>query len=305
MAGASHASQDSLVANFGLGAATVGIVEVLWQGGVRNRLYDVQAGEQLVFPEIPVSYDGEFASLNDYQRQVDAAIDDLVAADVLTVAEGDRFFASSVRAFAAENRFSEALIFGGADNEELMGAVANEQLYGRGGNDVIAGGMKDDRLFGGDGDDLLRGDLNRRESGGAVGGNDVIYGGDGNDIIGGKAGNDSLFGEAGDDQIWGDHGDDLLRGGLGDDILTGDDFSGGQGADTFVLALGEGFDTIIDFAVGEDLIGLADGLSFEQLIITQQGQNTLIETAEASLAILNDVAAIALIAAVDTAFITV
>jgi Ca2+-binding RTX toxin-like protein len=98
-----------------------------------------------------------------------------------------------------------------------------------------------------------------------VGGDDLIYGGDGNDRLGGKAGNDKLYGEAGDDQIWGDDGDDLLRGGLGNDTLTGDDFSGGQGSDTFVLAVGEGTDTIVDFEVGTDFIGLAGGLVFGQL----------------------------------------
>jgi hypothetical protein len=32
-----------------------------------------------------------------------------------------------------------------------------------------------------------------------------------------------------------------------DDVLTGDDFSEGVGADIFVLAVGEGTDTITDF----------------------------------------------------------
>ncbi|MEL7054390.1 MAG: hypothetical protein AAGM45_21790 [Cyanobacteria bacterium J06588_5] len=98
---------------------------------------------------------------------------------------------------------------------------------------------------------MLRGDRNSRDAQtGEAGGDDLIYGGAGNDRIGGKSGNDRLFGDAGDDQIWGDDGDDLIHGGLGNDTLTGDNFSGGQGADTFVLAIGEGTDTITDFEIG-------------------------------------------------------
>ncbi|NER83051.1 MAG: hypothetical protein F6K42_26550 [Leptolyngbya sp. SIO1D8] len=69
------------------------------------------------------------------------------------------------------------------------------------------------------------------------------------------------------DQLWGDDGNDVLRGGLGNDTLIGDDFSGGQGSDTFILAVGEGTDTIADFEIGEDIIGLADGLTFGQLTL--------------------------------------
>jgi Ca2+-binding RTX toxin-like protein len=94
--------------------------------------------------------------------------------------------------------------------------------------------------------------------------NDVINGQGGNDIINGKGGNDLLRGGAGNDSLFGGSGSDTLRGGLGYDALTG-----GNGNDTFVLALGEGIDTITDFNRSTDKIGLADGLSFGQLSITQ------------------------------------
>ncbi len=141
--------------------------------------------------------------------------------------------------------------------EELKGAdTTNDAVQAGAGDDIVAGLLGDDIIYGGDGDDILRGDGNSKKSnaGGSNGGDDIIYGGAGNDRIGGKAGNDTLFGDAGDDQLWGDDGDDILRGGLGNDILTGDDFSGGTGADTFVLALGEGTDTIVDFQAGIDTI---------------------------------------------------
>lgn len=43
---------------------------------------------------------------------------------------------------------------------------------------------------------------------------------------------------------------------------------GGSGDDTFVLAAGEGDDTIMDFEVGTDFIGLADNLIVSDLTFT-------------------------------------
>lgn len=154
----------------------------------------------------------------------------------------------------------------GTDGDDvLVGEDSNDAFQAGAGNDLTAGGLGDDILYGGDDDDVLRGDLNRRNNQLGVSGDDILYGGAGDDRLGGKGGNDSLFGGEGSDRLWGDDGDDLLRGGLGDDVLIGDDASGGQGADTFVLAAGEGSDTIRDFEIGTDVIGLADGLSFADL----------------------------------------
>ncbi|MEL7036133.1 MAG: esterase-like activity of phytase family protein, partial [Cyanobacteria bacterium J06592_8] len=145
----------------------------------------------------------------------------------------------------------------------------DDVLTGSADSETIAGLLGDDEISGSEGDDVLRGDLDSRDPQGNIdGGNDTISGGDGDDNIGGKSGDDELFGDDGDDEIWGDDGDDLIRGGLGDDILTGDDFSGGQGSDTFVLAVGEGTDTITDFEVGVDAIALAEGLTFADLSIS-------------------------------------
>lgn len=152
---------------------------------------------------------------------------------------------------------------------EESGTDAKDLIMARIGDDVVAGSLNDDSIFGGEGDDVLRGDRNSRSPQvGEPGGDDFIDGGAGNDRIGGKSGNDNLIGGNGDDLIWGDDGDDLLRGGLGNDTLTGDDFSGGSGSDTFVLAAGEGTDMIMDFEVGTDFIGLVDGLSFGALTLS-------------------------------------
>ncbi|MEQ8995345.1 MAG: hypothetical protein RID53_02440 [Coleofasciculus sp. B1-GNL1-01] len=183
----------------------------------------------------------------------------------------------------------EPPIDGTPNNDTLVGTQGRDRINGFAGHDTIAGGLGNDQIFGGDGDDVLRGDLNKRSPQIGIGGDDIIFGGAGNDRIGGKGGNDQLFGEAGDDQIWGDDGDDILRGGLGNDTLTGDDFSGGSGSDTFILAINEGIDTIVDFQDGADLIGLANGLTFGQLSITQDGKNTLIGFEDETLARLKGV----------------
>ncbi|NER81296.1 MAG: hypothetical protein F6K42_17365, partial [Leptolyngbya sp. SIO1D8] len=191
----------------------------------------------------------------------------------------------------------DAIVTEGSDaSETLRGTRDAEVIYALDGDDTVAGGLGDDVLFGEDGDDVLRGDRNRRNPGNTQGGDDTIYGGAGDDRIGGKGGDDKLYGDAGDDQIWGDAGDDLLWGGLGDDTLTGDDASGGTGSDTFVLAFGDGTDTITDFEVGTDFIGLFGTLSFEQLSIGQAAQDTLIEFNDQTLAVLLGVEAEAMTA---------
>lgn len=196
----------------------------------------------------------------------------------------------------------ERILEGSDADNVLRGSRLDERLDGGAGDDTVAGGLGDDIIFGGEGDDVLRGDRNTRSPGGSVGGDDLIFGGEGNDRIGGKAGNDTLLGGTGDDRLWGDDGDDLLLGGLGNDTLTGDDASGGQGADTFVLAIGAGTDTITDFEVGTDFIGLTDGLSLGQLSFSQDNQNTLIEAGGDVLAVVQGVEAGALSAIADSTF---
>ncbi|MBE9060908.1 Ig-like domain-containing protein [cf. Phormidesmis sp. LEGE 11477] len=178
---------------------------------------------------------------------------------------------------------NEVTVTGTADSLTVTASGTAEVLVDA--NNLIAGGLGADTIFGGSGDDVLRGDLNSRKSQVGVGNDDVIFGGAGRDRIGGKGGNDTLFGGDDDDRIWGDDGDDILRGGLGNDTLTGDDFSGGQGADTFVLAAGEGTDTIVDFEIERDFIGLADGLTLGSLSF--EGESILF--GEQTLAVLTGV----------------
>lgn len=99
LGGSSYASQDSLTANFGLGDSRAGTIEVLWPGGVRNRLYNVHAGERLVLPEIPCSFDAQWPSLAAYRRCVRDAVSTLTDANLINAHEGARLRASASRAY--------------------------------------------------------------------------------------------------------------------------------------------------------------------------------------------------------------
>jgi Ca2+-binding RTX toxin-like protein len=139
--------------------------------------------------------------------------------------------------------FDDTFNLGGFNQEEISFQV-----------EVIDQSVNPDDIIGTDGDDgtrLLRGTDN----------DDRIFGLAGDDRARGRDGNDILYGGPGDDRMRGDDGDDTLIGGLGNDVLFGNDDS-----DIFVLAVGEGTDTIRDFELDEnDLIGLTGGLQFGQL----------------------------------------
>ncbi|WP_413168020.1 calcium-binding protein [Capilliphycus salinus ALCB114379] len=209
----------------------------------------------------------------------------------------DSFETSNITAIVPPDLFIESIVFDEAEVPdgspiEVIGTDDSEILEGNAGDDLVAGVLGDDTLFGNGGDDVLRGDLNSRSPGGTVGGDDVISGGAGNDQIGGKAGNDLLSGDAGDDEIWGDAGNDTIMGVTGNDTLTGDDFSGGSGSDLFVFGNGDGTDTITDFDITEDLIGLVEGeLTFDEIAIASSDMGatiSVIETGE-TLAILQGI----------------
>lgn len=174
-------------------------------------------------------------------------------------------------------------IRGGLGNDTISGRLGKDTIKGNEDRDRIRGKRGNDRLSGGDGKDVIDGGLdNDRILGGD--GNDRLYGGDGNDVLNGGNGRDQLLGQAGDDTLLGGADDDFLDGGTGNDTLSGDD-----GRDTFRLAVGEGLDTILDFATGEDKIALGSGLTFEQLSFSQDGQNTIISARNQSLMIVNGI----------------
>jgi Ca2+-binding RTX toxin-like protein len=127
-----------------------------------------------------------------------------------------------------------------------------------------------DTLEGKAGNDLLEGD----------GGKDILNGNEGNDTLIGGQGKDSLYGGAGNDTFFGGIGADYLDGGAGNDYLDGDrgynKLFGGEGNDTFVIHDDAKTEWIKDFEIGKDIIGLADGLTFEELDIITGKQHTFL-----------------------------
>lgn len=183
------------------------------------------------------------------------------------------------------------MLFGGGSNDDLYGEDGDDQLdggagfdrlFGGAGNDVLAGGASgSDYLDGGDGDDSLQGAAGDTLIGGA--GNDdlsvsydfaMVDGGTGIDTLWFQSvrvkadlsagtvtlydgleqwsqpvtGIENLRGSAFADTLIGDAGDNILDGRTGNDALTG-----GAGNDVFLCIMGEGSDTITDFAVGDRL----------------------------------------------------
>jgi enediyne biosynthesis protein E4 len=100
LAGASYGSQNTLTTHVGLGEAPEGTLEIVWPGGVRNRLYEVKAGETLLVPEIPCSYTSDVRR-NEYRRCVREAVQDLRRGrnPVLTREQARRIQDSAERAF--------------------------------------------------------------------------------------------------------------------------------------------------------------------------------------------------------------
>lgn len=109
LGGASYASQDSLTITKGLGTAAKGTIEVLWPGGVRNRLYDVAAGEKVRLPEIPCDFanfkpslpgNGNAGRLG-YSKCVKESLKNLTQKNVISQSFANRIEASALRAYDA------------------------------------------------------------------------------------------------------------------------------------------------------------------------------------------------------------
>ena len=154
----------------------------------------------------------------------------------------------------------------GETGEELFKLIVDDSPT------IITGTNGSDNLVGTDSADQIEGGRGR----------DTLDGGKGNDTLLGGNGKDSLVGGTGDDSLIGGNGKDKLIGGAGDDLLTG-----GNGKDIFILSLDEGSDTITDFDLRCDRLGLSGNLEFNdltfsgntieidnQLVATLDGVNT-------------------------------
>ncbi|MGL5062714.1 MAG: lipase family protein [Microcoleus sp.] len=126
----------------------------------------------------------------------------------------------------------------------------------------LVGDDTNNTAFGLAGDDIIIGN----------GGNDTLAGSKNNDILTGGSGNDQLFGGKGEDNLNGGDGNDTLTGGAGADLIIS-----GVGRDVLVLGAGAGTDTLVDFQKGQDVIGLARGLRFNQITVNEGDVTTTIE----------------------------
>lgn len=160
-------------------------------------------------------------------------------------------------------------LLGTNGNDSINGTVGDDIIYGLAGNDTIFGNQGLNIIDGGDGNDLIFGGSQA----------DTICGGNGNDRIFASEGNNTIFSGAGNDIIYSGKGNDLINGGLGNDRIW---LGGGQ--DTVFIARGDGADTIYNFQLGQTQIGLAGGLQFSDLAISQSNNATSIRVGEELLA---------------------
>ena len=110
----------------------------------------------------------------------------------------------------------------------------------------------------------------------------MLEGGSGHDRLEGGEGNDILDGSTGSDRLFGDGGADTLLGGKGVDFLHG-----GEGVDQFIFRTGDGMDTILDFASGEDtVIFKASNESAPNVKFLSFADLTIVDNAEAGGAVI-------------------
>ena len=172
------------------------------------------------------------------------------------------------------NIFDGSVIVLAGEGDDLVDAsqsLGSNQIFGGAGNDDLFA-SNNDQLFGEAGEDILNATVGS--------GNNRLYGGDENDIL--FAGvRDSLFGGDGDDIIFAGDGENLLN--------------GAQGADQFWIAnaaLPSSPNTITDFELDADVLGIGGlGLNFNDLFLSQQGDDALITTLDRDLVILSGIQA--------------
>lgn len=189
---------------------------------------------------------------------------------------------------------------GSAGDDTIIGGRGNDTLYGMAGNDtflfigsdngydLIDGGEGYDRILGDDDDTVIG--LQAMLSQFGI---EQIDGGGGYNVIRGNDDANTLDfidielrniarieGGAGDDQIRGSSGNDVLVGGKGNDQLYG-----GPGNDTYIFALGDGVDHILDMGTPSDFDRLVLDVPFgpERIWLKRNGDNlhvSLVDTAD-------------------------
>ncbi|MCW6053185.1 calcium-binding protein [Lyngbya sp. CCAP 1446/10] len=197
---------------------------------------------------------------------------------------GDDFVRGSGGAELMNGNDGGDTLIGGCGNDTIRGGQDLDILYGECANDVLSGNLGDDYAYGGTGNDFVRG-------------------GKGSDALVGDSGNDTLIGDAGIDRLWGGEGADLF-------VLTRESgaTSGEIGSDqprpagTFIANLEQmpappppagtfianvvptppsppatfdvvdevPADFILDYNPAQDVIGLAGGLTRNDIVLSER-----------------------------------
>ncbi|MDM3851862.1 MAG: DUF839 domain-containing protein [Aphanizomenon gracile PMC627.10] len=187
------------------------------------------------------------------------------------------------------------VVFSGAGNDEIDSAAAGALA----GNNIIDAGSGGDTVFLANGDRAFGSD-----------GNDTFFGDEASNFrVSGGAGNDFFFlGNGSNGRALGGDGNDTFEIGLG----GGHTLSGGAGADQFWIVFGEltkATNTILDFQVGSDVIGIKGaaslGITTANLTLTQVGADTAVIFGGQTLATLTGIQAIALSVANPNQFVLV
>jgi len=253
----STTSRNQITPSLGMSAA--GEFTVTWASNGQGSSYDVYAQRY----KVDGKASGSEFRVNQTRKnaQTNPAIGTALNGDFVvgwtTNAQGNNKNIDAQRYITAPE-FPTNEIKGTKGNDRLFGTSGNDRIYSYAGDDTLKGGAGDDWLVGGDG-------------------NDELYGGSGNDTLNGGNGRDLLDGGS---------GNDVLIGGGDNDVLIG-----GDGRDIFVIGQASGRDTIRDFKSNTDHLGLAEGLKFSDLLVTQSGLNTWVSVGSNIIAILEGVKA--------------
>jgi Ca2+-binding RTX toxin-like protein len=173
------------------------------------------------------------------------------------------------------------VIFAGEGNNTIFAADGKNAVYAESGNDSISLGNGDNTVFAGDGKNTVTAGFgNDTIYGGSL--SDVIYAGAGNNVIFAREGQNTVISEDGQDTIYSGSGRDFISSGGGNDTIfagagnnwikagTGNNtIYSDSGQDLFILSTGDGWDTIKNFEIGKDKLGLTDGLQVDRLLISQ------------------------------------
>jgi Ca2+-binding RTX toxin-like protein len=232
---------DVVRAGGGADRVVVGAYDDADGGAGRDTLVVLEHGIAPTTIEVQANGSGFFFAVDGFNM---GTIDDFEI--FLTGDGGDEILLHGATDYSVYSQGGNDLVESGNGDDKIVTESGADTVSSGGGDDTIWAGLHDDEIDAGAGDDEVY----------AGAGDDTVLGGDGDDEISGWHGEDELRGGDGEDTIEGGGGDDLIVGGDDDDLLTG-----GSGRDGFVFKQGDGgADTITDFAVGHDWLGVSEFL---------------------------------------------